>query len=145
MAQFYAYANLLAAVLILIIGFGFHFCGQLFSVLNWTTAQRLGLQETDLPRGYYPYEHGTAIADALVGWVYGLAALGLFLGADWGYWLAAFPGAILLYHGLSAWFWEADRRAQGTGLFSDRLRVIWCSANVATGALALAVSWAGPG
>lgn len=137
------FADDLAAVLILIVGFGFHFVGQTFSVLNWKAAKRLGLQETDLPAGYYPYEHGTAIADMLVGWVYGLAALGLLLGADWGYRLAAFPGAILLYHGISAWFWEADRRRQGSGLFSDRLRYGWCGANVLTGALALWVALTG--
>ena len=140
----FPYADTIAATLILIVGFGFHFCGQTISVLNWEAAKRLGLQEARLPKDYYPYEHGTAIADMAVGWVYGLAALGLFLGADWGYRLAAFPGAILLYHGISAWFWEADRRRDGKALFSDRLRLGWCGANCLTGALALIVAWAGP-
>ncbi len=143
MTEFLPNIDTIAAIAILIVGFGFHFCGQLISVLNWKAAQRLGLQEPDLPPGYYPYEHGTAVADVLIAWVYGMAALGLFMGTHWGYQLAAIPGAILLYHGIGAWFCEADRRRQGTGLFSDRLRLLWCGANIATGALALTVAATG--
>ena len=140
----FPYANIVAGALVLVVGFGFHFGGQLFSILNWSRAVELGLQE----RGMHPetraYEHGTAMADALLGWSYGVAALGLIFGADWGYKLAFVPGSVLLYHGLCAWFWEAGRRRAGHGLWTERFRIIWCGANVGTGLFALAVAWAGP-
>ena len=41
---------------------------------------RLGLQEADAPKDYYPYEHGTAMGDVLLGWTYGLAAIGPGIG-----------------------------------------------------------------
>ncbi len=144
MSALFPHANLLAGLLILIVGVGFHFCGQLLSVLNWPLAERLGLQEANMPPGYRAYEHGTAMGDVLLGWTYGLAALWLFLGADWGYKLAAIPGAVLVYHALCAWFWEVDRRRDGNGFWTDRFRAAWCGANLITGLLALATAWAGP-
>ncbi len=136
-------ATFVAAILVLIVGFGFHFLGQLISVINWELACRLGLQERDVPEGFYAYEYGQAVGDVLMAWIYPLAALGLLLGADWGYQLAWIPGAILTYHALSAWFWEVGRRSIGHGIWSDRFRLVWCSANFGTGILTLAVAWAG--
>ncbi|NIP17766.1 MAG: hypothetical protein GWM87_06160 [Xanthomonadales bacterium] len=84
------------------------------------------------------------MADTALGWLYGVAAAGLLLDATWGYRLAWIPGSILLYHAISAWAWEANRRAAGHGLWSDTLRIAWCGANALTGLLALLVAWAGP-
>jgi len=137
------YANVVAGLAILVLGFGFHFAGQLVSVLDWDLATRLGLQERDMPAAYRVYEHGIAVADVALGWTYGLAAVGLFLDARWGYQLAFVPAAVFVYHGISAWVWEANRRAAGHGLFSDALRVGWCAANVGFGAFAFVVAWAG--
>ena len=140
----FPYSNVVAGILILIVGFGFHFLGQLISVLNWDAAQRLGLQERAAPPDYYPYEHGMAMADVLIGWTYPIAAVGLLANAGWAYDLAWIPGSILLYHSLNSWFWEADRRAAGHGLQSDLFRVLWCGGNLVTGLLAITVAWSGP-
>lgn len=136
-------ANAVAGILVLIVGFGFHFCGQLLSVVSWDVAARLGLQERDNPPDYYPYEHGTAVGDVLIGWVYPIAGLGLLLDTEWGLKLAWIPGSILLYHSLCAWFWERDRRAAGHGIWTDGFRFAWCGANFVTGLLTLAVAWVG--
>ena len=62
---------------------------------------RIGLQEQAMPAEYKVYEHGTAVADSAVAWIYVVAAIGHFLDAPWGYRLAWFPGAILVYHAIS--------------------------------------------
>ncbi len=140
----FPYSNVVAGVLILVVGFGFHFIGQLISVLNWDTAIRLGLQDKAAPPDYYPYEHGTAVADVLIGWTYPIAAIGLLMNAGWAYKLAWIPGSILLYHSLNSWFWEADRRTAGHRIQSEIVRVIWCSGNFFTGLLTILVAWVGP-
>jgi len=83
----FPYANIVAGVLILIVGFCFHWLGQLLSVLNWNLATRIGLQEKALSPEYKVYEYA-------IGRLYGVAAIGLFMNADWGYRLAWIPGAI---------------------------------------------------
>ncbi|MBU8934139.1 MAG: hypothetical protein KOO62_09035 [candidate division Zixibacteria bacterium] len=128
-------------ILVLIVGFIFHWLGQLISVINWGLATRLGLQEQVMLPEHKVYEHGTAMADVLIGWTYGVAGIGLLLGSQWGFKLAWIPGAILVYHGFSAWFWESNRRNSGYPFFSDLLRVSWCVANIVTGGLALFVAW----
>lgn len=138
------HVHIVAAIMILVVAFIFHFLGQLLSVVSWKTAVRFGLQEASAPADYYPYEHGSAIADVLLGWTYPLAAIGLLKNAPWGYKLAWIPGSVLVYHSLSSWFWEEDRRAAGHQMQSDALRIIWCSANFFTGVLTLVVAWAGP-
>jgi len=143
MDPLFPYANIVAGVLILIVAFGFHFCGQLLSVLNWDYACKLGLQETGVPADYYPYEHGTAVGDVAIGWIYPVAAVGLLLNAERGYKLAWIPGSILLYHSPCAWGWETDRRAAGHGVWTDVMRLAWCGANFITGVLTIAVAWAG--
>ncbi len=112
MVQIFPYANIVAGVLVLIVGFGFHWIGQLFSVLDWERATRIGLQEKTLLPEYKVYEHGIAVADVTIGWIYGIAGLGLILNAEWGYRLAWIPGSILIYHGISAWVWEGNRRSK---------------------------------
>ena len=134
-------AHVLVGVLVLIVGFGFHWLGQLLSLLNWELATRLGLQEPALLPEYRVYEQAFAVADVSVGWIYSIAGIGLILDADWGYRLAAIPGALLLYHSISAWMWEGYRRASGHPLWSNALRIGWCAANFITGALALLAAW----
>jgi hypothetical protein len=143
MGRLFPYANIIAGVLIFIVGFCLHWLGQLVSVLNWDLATRLGLQEKELPSEYKVYEHAIAVADTAMGWIYGFAAVGLLLNAEWGYKLALIPGSILLYHAISAWVWEANRRAAGHRLWSNALRIGWGIANGTTGVFALLVAWAG--
>jgi hypothetical protein len=128
-------------VLVVVIGFGFHWIGQLVSVLNWKLATRIGIQEAALPPEYQVYEHAIAVADVALGWIYGLAGLGLVLGTQWGNKLAWFPGVVLVYHGVSYWFWTNNRRGAGHRLVSDSMRVGWPLANLLTGVLAVVVAW----
>ncbi len=139
----FPYANIVAGVLIFIVGFCGHWIGQLISVVNWDLAKRLGLQEKDLLPEYKVYEHAIAVADTAVAWLYGVAAIGLMLDVEWGYKLAWIPGSILIYHAISAWVWEANRRAAGHRLWPDALRIGWCGANAITGVVAVSVAWGG--
>ena len=113
MEQVFPYANIVAGVLVLIIGFGFHWIGQLISVVNWDFAMRVGLQEKGMPPEYRVYEQGIAGADVAIGWIYGIAGAGLILGTPWGFKLAWMPGAILIYHGISFWFWTGNQIKNG--------------------------------
>jgi len=137
------YANIVAGILIFIIGFCFHWLGQFVSVLNWDLATKLGLQEKGLLPEHKVYEHAIAVADSAMAWLYGVAAVGLILDADWGYKLAWIPGSILLYHAISAWAWEGNRRKKGHRVWSNFMRIGWCTANALTGVLALLVAWSG--
>jgi hypothetical protein len=139
--QIFPYANVAAGVSVLVVGFIFHWVGQLISVLNWDLATRIGLQEEKLLPEYKVYEHAIAVADVALGWIYGLAGLGLVLGASWGYKLAWFPGVVLVYHSISYWFWTGSRRRAGNKLVSDSVRIGWTAANLLTGALAILVAW----
>jgi hypothetical protein len=85
MDQVFPYANIVAGVAVLVVGFGIHWIGQSISFLNWDLGTRLGLQEKDLLPEYKVYEHAIAAADAAIGWIYGLAGLGLVLDAQWSY------------------------------------------------------------
>ena len=143
MSGLFPYANIVAGVLVLLVGFCAHWLGQCVSVVNWQRATRLGLQEQGLLPEYVVYEHAIAVADTALGWVYGVAAVGLFMNADWGYTLAWIPGSILLYHAIMAWVWEGNRRAAGHGQWSNTMRIGWCSINALSGILALLVAWTG--
>jgi hypothetical protein len=139
----FPHANVVAGVLVLIVGFVMHWLAQLLSVIDWKLGTRLGLQEKGLLPEYLVYERAIAVADAAIGWVYGIAALGLLLNAQWGYALAWIPGSILVYHAVMAWFWERNRRAAGQRYWRESMRITWCMANLGTGALTLLVAWAG--
>ena len=141
MNPLFPYDNIAAGVLILIVGFLFHWIGQLISVLNWGVAMRLGLQEKEAPPDFKVYEHGTAMADVTVGCIHGIAGLGLILGASWGFKLAWFPGVILIYHSVCYWFWTRNRRRAGYQLHTDSLRIGWSLANIITGILTVLVAW----
>lgn len=141
MVQLFPHDNIVAGILILIIGFVFHWIGQLVSLINWEFATRIGLQEEGMPPEYKVYEHAIAKADVLIGWVYGVAGLGLILGTGWGFKLAWIPAVVLVYHGLSFWFWTGNRSKAGNRLTSSSLRIIWSSANVAAGLFTILIAW----
>lgn len=143
MSALFPHANLIAGVCVFLVGFCFHWLGQLISVLDWRLATRLGLQEANMLPAYKVYEHAIAVADSAVAWLYGVAAVGLLLDAAWGYQLAWIPGSLLVYHAICAWVWEGNRRAAGHGLWRQSLRIGWCAANGVTGVLALLVAAAG--
>ena len=143
MDQIFPYANIVAGVLVLLVGFVFHWVGQLISIVNWDFATRLGLQEKGMTPALRVYEQAIAGADVAIGWIYGIAGVGLLLGTPWGYKLAMIPGAILLYHGISFYFWTGNQRKLGYTLFSTPLRSGWTVANVVSGLLTLIVSWYG--
>lgn len=144
MNHLFPHDNIVVGVLILTVGFGFHWIGQLISVLNWKFATRIGLQEARLSKEYKVYEHAIAVSDVLVGWLYGAAAIGLFLDTTWGHKLAWFPGVILLYHSLNFWFWTRNRRKDGHKLIADSVRIGWFVANLGTGLLTIVYAWTAP-
>ena len=141
MEPVFPYANILAAVLILIIGFGLHWLSQAIGIFKPDLAIRLGVLEKGLLPEFRAYEDAIAKADVIVGWVYPLAAIGLLMNAGWGARLAWVPGVIFVYHGLSAWFWEANRRRLGHLYFSEPFRRLWCFSNIGAGLLVILVAW----
>ena len=142
MDQIFPGANIVAGVLVLIVGFGLHFGGQLISVVNWDLATRWGLQEAGKRPEYRVYERGIAMADVLIGWTYAVAGIGLLIDASWGYLWAWIPGAILTYHALSFWFWTGGQLAAGDHDATTRqpFRSIWTTANLATALLTILVA-----
>ena len=123
MDPIFPYANVVAGALVLVVGFAFHWIGQLISILNWNLATRIGLQEEKLLPEFKVYEHAVAAADVALGWLYGIAGLGLVLGTSWGHKLAWFPGVVLVYHSISYWFWTGNRRKAGHKLVADSMPV----------------------
>jgi hypothetical protein len=141
MNSLFIYDNIIAGILVFVVGFLFHWVGQLISIINWEFATKIGLQEAKMPKEYKAYEHAIAVADSLIGWIYGLAAVGLILGTEWGYKLAWFPGVILIYHSISFWFWTGNRKKGDYDLTSARLRIGWTIVNFMTGSLTIVVVW----
>lgn len=135
-------AHLLIGFLVLAMGGGLHWLGQLIALCRRDLALRLGLVEPDLPAEYRVYEDALAVADTALGWLYGLAGVGLMLDARWGYALAWAPGLMFVYHAISAWVWEGHRRRRGHQLWSDAMRLGWCGANLIIGLLALGLAFA---
>jgi hypothetical protein len=143
MDPLFPHAHIVVGVLVFLIGFGLHFVGLLIAVVHRPLASRLGIWDKDLVPEYEHFELGIAKADVLLGWIYGVAALGLVLDASWGYRLAWFPGVVFVYHGLSFWFWTGHQKKAGRLLAgtANPLRTVWTSANLATGGLAIAIAW----
>ena len=96
-----------------------------------------------MPSEFKNYEHAIAVADTCIGWVYGVAGVGLLMGASWGYKLAWLPGAILVYHAISFWAWTGNHRRAGFDLSTTRspFRGAWTMANLVTGGLAILLAW----
>ncbi len=67
--------------MVIVVGFAFHWIGQLGYVLNWEFAQKIGLVEKGMLPEYEVYEHAIAKADVAMGWLYGIAGVGLILGS----------------------------------------------------------------
>ena len=142
MDQIFPGANIVAGTLVLIVGFGFHFGGQLISVLNWPLATRWGLQEQGMRPEHKTYEHAIAMSDVLLSWTYGVAGVGLVINASWAYAWASIPGAVLTYHALGYWFWTGNHRRNGDHYSTTKnpLRTTWTLANLGTGILAILVA-----
>ena len=139
--QLFPYANIIVGVLIFIVGFGLHFIGQLISLVNRDFAVKIGIWEKDMIPEFEVYERGIAVADVMIGWTYGIAAVGLILNSPWAYKLAWIPGVIMVYHGLSFWFWIGNQNKLGHSLITNRFRIMWFIANLVTGVLAILVAW----
>ena len=140
-AQIFPYANIIVGILIFIVGFMLHWIGQLISLINWDFATKIGLQEKKALPEYKVYEHATAIADAIIGWVYGIAAVGLILNASWAFKLAWVPGVIMIYHSLNFWFYIGNQNKSGHPTTSNTFRIVWFLANLITGVLAIWLAW----
>ena len=140
--QIFPQANIVAGVLVLVVGFGFHFLGQFYSVLNWSRAMELGLQEAESTPEYRAYEHGIAVADSMLGWTYAIAGIGLVADTAWGYVWAWLPAVVLTYHALSFWFWTRNQLRLGyeAPITQRPWRPLWFVANLGTGLLTIAVA-----
>ena len=143
MNPIFPYANIVAGLLVFVIGFGFHWVGQFIAVANRELAVKLGIWDKEIIPEYEHFERGIAIADVILGWIYGIAAIGLILDKQWGYKLAWFPGIVLLYHSLSFWFWTANQKQAGHRLAATEnpVRGIWFLSNFITGILTIAMAW----
>ena len=143
MDTLFPYANILAGLLVLVVGFLFHFIGQLISLINWELAERIGIAEKGILPEYKAYEDGMAVADVALGWIYGLAGLGLILGTPWSFKLAWFPGVVMIYHSISFWFWSRNQKKAGHKYRTESMRIGWFLANLITGVLAVLIAWIG--
>ena len=141
MDHIFPYDNIVVGILILIVGFGFHWIGQLISIISWEFAIKIGIQESNMPKEYKVYEHAIAVVDSLIGWIYGFAGIGLLFNIQWGYKLAWIPGIILVYHSLGFWFWTKNRNKDGNNLESKPMRVVWTLINFVTGVLTIIIAW----
>lgn len=139
--QIFPYANIVVGILIFIVGFVFHWIGQLISLIDWAFATKIGLQEKKALPEYKVYEHAIAVADVMIGWIYGIAAVGLILNIPWAFKLAWIPGVIMIYHGFSFWFWIGNQNKSGHPTTSSALRIVWFLTNLTTGVLAILVAW----
>lgn len=134
-------AHVIAGILVLIVGFVFHFIGQLISLVNWELAERIGIVEKGILPEYRVYEGGMAAADVAIGWIYGLVGVGLIFSIPWSFKLAWFPGVIMIYHSISFWFWSHNQEKAGYKYRSTSAKIGWFLANLITGVLLVNVAW----
>ena len=87
------------------------------------------------------YEHAIAVADVMMGWIYGIAAVGLILNISWAYKLAWIPGVILIYHSISFWFWIGNQNKSGHSTTTNSFRILWFLLNFITGVLCILIIW----
>lgn len=140
-SDIFPYANIIIGILIFVIGFIIHWLGQLISLINWDLAVKIGVAEKNILPEFKVYELGIAAADVLLGWIYGIAAVGLILDIPLAYKLVWFPGVIMIYHSLSFWFWVGNQNKSGHPTTSDSLRVGWTLLNFVTGILCILIAW----
>ncbi len=138
--KLFIFDNIVVGILVLILGFLFHFVGQLICILNWEFAQKIGLQEEDLLPEQKFYEHGIAAADVAIGWIYPIVAIGLILDLSWAYQYALIPGIIFVYHGIFYWVMQGNHMKAGKPLETGPLRYIWFVFNLTTGLLAILIA-----
>lgn len=139
--QIFPYANIVIGILVFIVGFIFHWLGQLISIINWDFAVKVGLQEKNALPEYKVYDHAIAVADTLIGWIYGIAAIGVILNLPWAFRLMWFPGVVMVYHSLSFWFWIGNQNKSGHPTTNNVFRTVWTLTNFITGILAILVAW----
>lgn len=131
--ELFPFANIVVGILILIVGFIFHWLGQLISLINWDYAKKIGLQEgKNLPE-YEVYEHAIAFADVLIGWIYVIVAAGLFFNGSWAYTLAWIPGVVFIYHSLFYWVMKGNQNKAGNRSTSNKMRFTWFLINFVAG------------
>lgn len=141
MQQLFPYAHIVTGILVLIIGFVFHWIGQLVSIINWEYATKIGLQEKGMPQEFFVYENATAKADVFIGWIYGLVGIGLLFDLDWSYKLLWLPGVVFVYHSLNYWFWTSNQTKLGQKMVGKGFKIAWTFANLLPGLLAIVVAW----
>jgi len=139
--EIFPYANIIVGILTLIVGFIFHWIGQLISVINWNYATKIGLQEKEMLPEFRVYEHAIAVADVMIGWTYGIAAVGLILNISWAYKFAWIPGVVLIYHSISFWFWIGNQNRVDHKMTSNLFRIVWFLLNFITGILCILIIW----
>jgi hypothetical protein len=139
--ELFPYDNVIVGILVLIVGFGLHWITQLISTISWDYATKIGLQEEALLPEYKVYEHATAVADSILGGIYGIAAVGLILDESWGYKLIWIPAAVMIYHALNHWFYTWNQKKAGYPAMPDIFRIVWFLLNFATGMLAILIAW----
>jgi UPF0716 family protein affecting phage T7 exclusion len=141
MMELFAYDHIIAGILVLIIGFVFHFIGQLISLIDWKLAVNLKIAEKELLSEYKDYEQGMAMADVIIGWIYFFIGVGLILGTPWSFKLAWIPGVIFIYHSLSFWFWSRKQEQKGHKYRSTLGKTGWFLINLLSGILIILVAW----
>lgn len=139
--EIFPYANIVVGILLFIVGVIFHWIGQLVSVINWEFARKIGIREKKTLPEFEVYERGMATAEAIIGWIYIVAAVGLFYNIPWSYTLAWFPGSILVYHSISYWFWIGNQNKSGNPTTSNKFRIVWFLLNLITGVLCILIAW----
>jgi hypothetical protein len=135
----FPFAHIIAGILILIVGFGFHFLSQLMGYLHWEPEVKHGFI-INMPVKSKGYAHIIALSDVLIGWSYAIIGSGLYLGKSWGYVLAWIPGIIFTFEGIGYWFWSGHQQR-----FKDplRTRIEWSTLNIICGLFIVLVAWSG--
>jgi len=112
----------------------------LISVINWDLATIIGIQEKKMLPEYKVYEHAIAVADVLIGWIYGIVAVGLILNVSWAYTFAWIPGIVLVYHSLFFWVMIGNQNNSGHQTTSNAFRITWFLLNFGTGILTIVIA-----
>ncbi|NVM17564.1 MAG: hypothetical protein HWN80_07595 [Candidatus Lokiarchaeota archaeon] len=133
----FPFSNIVVGTLIFIVGFIFHWVGQLVSIVNWEFSVKIGIHEKNMVPEYKVYEYAMAIADVSIGWIYALASIGLTFNFFWGNTLAWFPGVLLLYHSIAYWVWIGKQNKAGNSTTSNKFRIVWFLLNFSTGILCI--------
>ncbi len=135
------FANIIVGILIFIVGFIFHWIGQLISLINWDYAKKIGLQDEKALPEYKVYEHAIAAADVSLGWIYGIVAIGLIMNTTWSYTFVLIPGTVFVYHSLFFWIMIGNQNKFGHPTTTNVTRITWFLLNFITGILAILIAF----